>query len=135
MLMPKCRRDEHNRQKSMAFANFFFRSGGVDTHVRASEPTEPRRLARVVASAYTWAMIAQIRKFLENGFKPFVIGLSDGRRFEIPARDFIAISPMTIGIIDKDELGIWVNPMHIVSVKEMDAKPRQENRQPPESKE
>ena len=77
-------------------------------------------------------MIQQIRKFLENGFRPFVIGLSDGRRFEIPARDFIAISARTVGIIDKDELGVWINPLHIVSVEEMGAKPQQGT--PPPSK-
>ena len=79
-------------------------------------------------------MIQHIRKFPENGFRPFVIGLSDGRRFEVPARDFIAISSRTIGIIDKDELGIWINPLHIVSVEEMGAKSRPETPRPPESK-
>jgi hypothetical protein len=80
-------------------------------------------------------MIQQIRKFLENGFRPFVIGLSDGRRFEVPARDFIAISSRTVGIIDRDQLGIWINPLHIVSVEEMGEQPRKETAGPPGPKE
>ena len=63
-------------------------------------------------------MIEQIRKRLENGFKPFVLGLSDGRRFVIPHRDFIAISARTIVVIDKDELAVSINPLHVVSVED-----------------
>jgi hypothetical protein len=77
-------------------------------------------------------MIQQIRKFLENGFKPFVLGLSDGRRFEVPAPDFIAISPRTVVVIDKDELGVWINPLHIVTVEELTSKPPPKT--PPHSK-
>jgi hypothetical protein len=63
-------------------------------------------------------MIEQIKKRLENGFSPFVLGLSDGRRFTIPHRDFIAISPKTIVVIDKDELAVSINPLHVVSVED-----------------
>jgi hypothetical protein len=66
-------------------------------------------------------MMEQIRKRLENGFTPFVIGVSDGRRFEIPHRDFIAISARTLVVIDKDELAVSIKPPHVVSVE--DARP------------
>jgi hypothetical protein len=63
-------------------------------------------------------MIAQIKKRLENGFTPFAVRLSDGRRFVIPHRDFIAISTKTIVVIDKDELAVSINPLHVVSVED-----------------
>jgi len=64
-------------------------------------------------------MIEQIRKHLENGFTPFALGLSDGRRFVVPHRDFIAISSRVIVVIDKDELSVSINPLHVVSVKDL----------------
>jgi hypothetical protein len=64
-------------------------------------------------------MIEQIRKHLGNGFTPFALGLSDRRRFVIPHRDFIAISPRTIVVIDKDELPVSINPLHVVSVEDI----------------
>ena len=63
-------------------------------------------------------MIEQIKKRLENGLTPFALGLSDGRRFVVPHRDFIAISPKTIVVIDKDELAVRINPLHVVSVED-----------------
>ena len=68
---------------------------------------------------HRYTLPEEIRKFLENGFKPFMIELSNGRRFEVPRPDFIAISSRTIVVSDKDELGVHINPLHVVSVKEM----------------
>lgn len=63
-------------------------------------------------------MIEQIRKRLENGFAPFALGLSDGRRFVVPHRDFIAISTKTVVVIDKDEFAVSIGPLHVVSVED-----------------
>jgi hypothetical protein len=59
-------------------------------------------------------MIDQIKKRLDNGFTPFALGLSDGRRFVVSQRDFIAISTKTIVVIDRDELSVSINPLHVV---------------------
>ena len=64
-------------------------------------------------------MIDQIKKRLENGFKPFAVRLSDGRRFVVPHRDFIAFSPRTVVIIDTDELAVRISPLHIVSIDDL----------------
>jgi hypothetical protein len=64
-------------------------------------------------------MIEQIRKHLENGFTPFALRLSDGRRYVIPHRDFIAVSSKVVIVIDQDELGVSINPLHIVSVDDV----------------
>lgn len=64
-------------------------------------------------------MIAQIKKRLENGFTPFALRLTDGRRYEIPQRDFIALSERTVLVIDTDGWGVTINPLHIVSVDDL----------------
>ena len=61
----------------------------------------------------------QIRKHLENGFTPFALRLSDGRRYVIPHRDFIAVSSKVVIVIDQDELGVSINPLHIASVDDV----------------
>ncbi len=64
-------------------------------------------------------MIDQIKKRLENGFMPFALRLSDGRRFEIPHRDFILVSHKVVVVIDKDDLAVSISPIHIVSIDEL----------------
>jgi hypothetical protein len=64
-------------------------------------------------------MVDQIKKRLENGFAPFAIRLSDGRRLKVPHRDFIALSPKVVVVIGDDELAVTINPIHIVSVDDL----------------
>ena len=64
-------------------------------------------------------MIEQIKKRLENGFTPFALRLTDGRRYEVPHRDFIAMSQRTVVIIDRDGWSVSINPLRIVSVDEL----------------
>jgi len=64
-------------------------------------------------------VIGQIKKRLENGFTPFALRLTDGRKYEIPHRDFIAMSERTVLVIDRDGWGVTINPLHIVSVDDL----------------
>jgi hypothetical protein len=64
-------------------------------------------------------VIEQIKKRLDNGFTPFALRLTDGRRYEIPHRDFIAMSQRTVVVIDRDGWSVSINPLHIVSVDEL----------------
>ena len=64
-------------------------------------------------------MLEQIRKRLGNGFVPFALRLTDGRRLVVPHRDFIAVSPKVVVVIDEDELPVSVNPLRIVSVDDI----------------
>lgn len=66
-------------------------------------------------------MIEQIRKRLQNGFTPFALRLTDGRRFVVPHRDFIAVSAKVVVVIEEDELSVTINPLHIVSVDDLAA--------------
>ena len=64
-------------------------------------------------------MIDQIKKRLENGFVPFALRLSDGRRLTVPHRDFIALSPKVVVVIGEDQLAVTISPIHIVSIDEL----------------
>jgi hypothetical protein len=41
-------------------------------------------------------MIGLIKKYWEDGFTPFAIRLTDGRRYEVPHRDFIALTSKVV---------------------------------------
>ena len=64
-------------------------------------------------------MIDQIKKRLENGFVPFALRLSDGRRYAVPHRDFILVSPKVVVIIGEDQLAVTISPIHIVSIDDL----------------
>jgi len=64
-------------------------------------------------------MIDQIKKRLENGFAPFALRLSDGRRFAVPHRDFILVSSKVVVVIGENQLAARINPLHIVSVDDL----------------
>jgi hypothetical protein len=59
-----------------------------------------------------------IRDRLEGVFAPFVVHLSDGRRFTIPHRDFIAVGKSVISIVDRHDSTHTVDALHIVSISD-----------------
>ena len=59
-----------------------------------------------------------IKEKLSNGFQPFILCLSDGRRFQVPHQDFIAVSRKVVVVIDQMERVHSLNPLHIVSIEE-----------------
>ena len=62
--------------------------------------------------------VEQIKQRLANGFRPFTVRLSDGREFTVPHRDFIAVTPRVVVVIDEKEISHTINPLHIVSIGE-----------------
>ena len=62
--------------------------------------------------------VDQIKERLQNGFRPFTLRLSDGRQFTVPHRDFIAVTPRVVVVIDEKEISHVINPLHIVSISE-----------------
>ncbi len=63
-------------------------------------------------------IVDQIRERLHNGFQPFVIRLSDGRDLQVPARDFIALHPRVVVVIDQAGISHTISPLHIVSIND-----------------
>lgn len=63
-----------------------------------------------------------IRDRLNGPFVPFRISLSDGRTFEVPHRDFIAVGKGVISIVDKRDSTHTVDALHIVSICDLPAR-------------
>jgi hypothetical protein len=62
-----------------------------------------------------------IRKRLHEGFSPFALRLSDGRRYDVPHTDFIAVSKHAVVVIDTDGYPVNIDPLHIVSLDDLPA--------------
>ncbi len=64
-------------------------------------------------------IIEQIKSRLENGFQPFSLELSSGKKIRVPHRDFIAVHPKLIVVIDQKGISHTISPLHVVSIDEM----------------
>ena len=73
---------------------------------------------RLLRAKQTIAMFEQIKKRMQNGFQPFSLCLSDGRRFPVPQHDFIALHPKIIVVIDEEGISHVIDPLHVVSIEE-----------------
>jgi hypothetical protein len=63
----------------------------------------------------------QIRLRLNKGFRPFVLHLSDGRKFNIPHPEFILVGKGVVAVLRKDGLIETVDSLHIVSIEDLSA--------------
>ena len=59
---------------------------------------------------------------LRGRFKPFVLHLSDGRKFKIPHPEFILVGKGVVVVLRKDGLVETLNALHITSVEDSKAK-------------
>jgi len=77
------------------------------------------KLERMAPAGYLCPMIVeQIRTRLQNGFQPFTIQLSNGQGLLVPHRDFIALHPKVVVVIDAEGISHTINPLHIVALEE-----------------
>ena len=60
--------------------------------------------------------IEQIRKRIHEDSTPFVIRLTDGRKFPIRHQDYIAIGKHLVIVIAEDDSSVKIDPLHIVSL-------------------
>ena len=63
--------------------------------------------------------LEHIRERLQNGFKPFALVTSDGRRFEVPHHDFIAVGKNVVVVLDEKDYSTKIDALHIVSVEDL----------------
>ena len=59
-----------------------------------------------------------IKKRLSNGFQPFALYLSDGRRFPVKHPDNIAVGKNAVVIMEDDDMSHLISTLHIVSLEE-----------------
>lgn len=63
-------------------------------------------------------IVDQIRERLSNGFQPFTIHTSNGRKFAVPHRDFIAFTPKIVVVIDERDVSHTLSPLHIAFIED-----------------
>jgi hypothetical protein len=59
-----------------------------------------------------------IRDRLGSNFRPFVIHASDGRSFNVPHPDFIAVGRGVVLLVDEQDSSHVLDALHIVSINE-----------------
>ncbi len=63
--------------------------------------------------------ITDIRERLSNGFEPFLLRLTDGRRIEVPHPDFIAVGKHVVVVLDRSDVARKIDVLHIVSIEDL----------------
>ena len=63
-------------------------------------------------------IIEQIKSRLESGFHPFTLELSSGKKIRVPHRDYIAVHPKLIVVIDQKGISHTISPLRVVSIDE-----------------
>lgn len=63
-------------------------------------------------------IIEQIRERLHNGFHPFTLELTNGKKYRVPHEDFIALHTKVVVVIDQKGISHTINPLRIVSIDE-----------------
>jgi hypothetical protein len=58
---------------------------------------------------------------MRGGFKPFVLHLSDGRKFRISHPEFILVGKGVVAVLREDDLVETLDPLHIVSTEDLKA--------------
>ena len=81
--------------------------------------TTAQRLERRLLSPLPSSVIVeQIQLRLQNGFRPFTLQLLSGKEYRVPHRDFIAVHPKMVVVIDDAGLSHTISPLHIVAISE-----------------
>jgi len=70
----------------------------------------------------------RIRERLQNGFKPFVIELSSGKRLKVPHPEFMAIGKRGLAVMGSDDSVTIVEALHIVAVEDLRPRLKPRNR-------
>ena len=64
----------------------------------------------------------QIRRRLANGFRPFALRLTDGRRFEIPHPELIMVGRNVVAVLGRDDIVTTIDALHVVSIDDLKGK-------------
>jgi len=68
--------------------------------------------------------LEHIRERLANGFKPFLIELSSGKKVAVPHPDFIAVGKNTVLVMDENDHATRIDALHITAIEDMKASRR-----------
>ena len=61
----------------------------------------------------------RIRKKASNGFRPFALETSGGKRYEVPHPEFIMIGKGVVAVLGRDDSVTTLDALHIVAVEDL----------------
>ena len=62
--------------------------------------------------------LEEIRRRVNDGFRPFVIRTSDGREFPAPHKEFVFLTKRSVVIADQEGYVDILDPLYIASLHE-----------------
>ena len=66
----------------------------------------------------------RIRERLTNGFRPFILELSSGKRLRVPHPEFISIGKSVVVVMGKNDSVTIADALHIHSLENLPASKR-----------
>jgi hypothetical protein len=60
--------------------------------------------------------LQRVKERLENGFRPFELQLSNGRKITVPHPDFIIVGNGTVVVMGENDAVSIIDALHIVSL-------------------
>lgn len=66
--------------------------------------------------------LERIRERLRNGFHPFALTKTDGRRFEVPHSGFLIVGRNVVGVLKGGDTITTIDALHIVSIEDLPPK-------------
>jgi hypothetical protein len=66
--------------------------------------------------------LTHIRERVSNGFRPFVVELTNGRRFEVPHPEFLIVGRNIIAVLGRNDVVTTIDALHIVSITDLPPK-------------
>ena len=61
----------------------------------------------------------RIRHKLSNGFRPFALQLSNGKRYVVPHPEFIMVGKNVVAVMGKDDSVTTIDALHIVAIDDL----------------
>ena len=61
----------------------------------------------------------RIRKKVSNGFRPFALETSGGKRYVVPHPEFIMIGKGVVAVLGNDDSVTTLDALHIVAVEDL----------------
>ena len=68
--------------------------------------------------------LEHIRERLADGFEPFRMELSNGRKFAVPHPEFLIVGEDAVGILSQRGAVTTVDALHIASIEDLPARRR-----------
>ena len=61
--------------------------------------------------------VQRIRDLIAGGFEPFIIRMSDGKSYEVPHPEFVAVGQGVVVVIENNDRVNTLDPRHITAIE------------------